>query len=353
MLREDLGHRALGAARRPAATQGDTVEFTHLGRTGLTVSRFALGTMNFGWHTDEAASVAIMDDALDHGVNFFDTADIYAGGESERILGRWLHQDPARRDRLVVATKAYNPTGSWPNSGGLSAKHLRKAAEDSLRRLQTDHLDLLQFHHVDRTTPWEEVWEACERLVRDGKVLYVGSSNFAGWHLAAAQESAKARHFLGLASEQSLYNLMERTIELEVVPAAQHYGIGLLPWSPLAGGLLAGAAAKAGEGRRGDNSTLLEHDARTARIQANLTRLQDYEALAAELGVTPTVLALAWLLQRPAVTAPVLGPRTLDQLTGSYAAFDLTLDERTTDRLDELFPGPGGPAPEAYTWSTG
>jgi NDP-hexose C3-ketoreductase / dTDP-4-oxo-2-deoxy-alpha-D-pentos-2-ene 2,3-reductase len=328
------------------------VEYTHLGRTGLTVSRFAVGTMNFGWQTDEAASVEILDDALEHGVNFFDTADIYAGGESERILGRWLAQDPERRDRVVVATKAYNPTGSWPNSGGLSAKHLRKAAEDSLRRMQTDHIDLFQFHHVDRATPWEEIWEACERLVRDGNVLYVGSSNFAGWHLAAAQESARARHFLGLASEQTLYNLLERTVELEVLPAAEHYGIGLLPWSPLAGGLLAGAAAKAGEGRRGDSSTLLEHDARTARIQDNLTRLQQYEALAAELDTPPSVLALAWLLHQPAVTAPVLGPRTLEQLTSSYPALELRLDEETLSRLDELFPGPGGPAPEAYTWST-
>jgi NDP-hexose C3-ketoreductase / dTDP-4-oxo-2-deoxy-alpha-D-pentos-2-ene 2,3-reductase len=241
------------------------------------------------------------------------------------------------------------PLEDGPNTGGLSALHIRKACEDSLRRLQTDHIDLYQFHHIDRTTSWEEIWEASERLVSDGKVVYVGSSNFGGWDLAAAQETAKARHFFGLASEQSVYNLMERAIELEVLPAARHYGIGLLPWSPLAGGLLAGAAAKATVGRRGDDSAMLGHSAREQRIADNLSRLQAYEALAADLDLTATVLALAWLLSRPGVTAPVLGPRTLQQLTGSFPALDATLDPQTAARLDELFPGPGE-APDAYTW---
>ena len=292
-----------------------------------------------------------MDAALDAGINFFDTADIYGAGASEEILGRWFAADATRRDRVVLATKLYIPLTEGPNTGGLSALHIRRACEDSLRRLQTDHIDLYQFHHIDRATPWEEIWEATERLVRDGKVIYVGSSNFAGWHLAAAQEAAKARHFLGLVSEQSIYNLMERTIELEVLPAARHYGIGLLPWSPLAGGLLAGALAKAGGGRRGDDSALLGHGAREQRIADNRASLEEYEALAGELDVTPTALALAWLLSRPGVTAPVLGPRTLDQLTGSLPALDVTLDDETADTLDQLFPGPGGEAPDAYTWS--
>jgi NDP-hexose 2,3-enoyl reductase len=323
------------------------MQYTQLGRTGAKVSRLALGTMNFGWHTDEEASRTIMDAALDAGVNFFDTADIYGAGASESILGRWFADDPARRDKVVLATKLYIPFDDSPNAGGLSALHIRKACEDSLRRLGTDHIDLYQFHHIDRTTGWEEIWEATERLVRDGKVVYVGSSNFAGWDIAAAQETAKARHFLGLSSEQSIYNLMERAIELEVLPAARYYGIGLLPWSPLAGGLLAGAAAKVG--RRGDASAMLGHSAREQRIADNLTRLQSYEALAAELDLAPTVLALAWLLSRPGVTAPVLGPRTLEQLTGSFSALDVTLDTKTLARLDELFPGPGQ-APDAYTW---
>ncbi len=326
------------------------MHYVHLGRTGARVSRLALGTMNFGWHTDEQASQQIMDAALDVGINFFDTADIYSGGGSESILGRWFTDDPSRRDKVVLATKLYVPTSDWPNAGGLSALHIRKACEDSLRRLQTDHIDLYQFHHVDRATPWEEIWEATDRLVRDGKVVYVGSSNFAGWHLAAAQEAASRRHTLGLASEQSLYNLMERTIELEVLPAARHYGIGLLPWSPLAGGLLAGAAAGAAAGRRGDDSALLAHSTRERRIAANLDRLQQYEDLAAGLDVTPAALALGWLLAQPGVTAPVLGPRTLDQLTGALPALDVGLEEETLATLDTLFPGPGGEAPDAYTW---
>jgi NDP-hexose C3-ketoreductase / dTDP-4-oxo-2-deoxy-alpha-D-pentos-2-ene 2,3-reductase len=327
------------------------MRYVPLGRTGAQVSRLALGTMNFGWHTDEPTSRQVMDAALDVGINFFDTADVYGYGASESILGRWFAGDTSRRDKVVLATKLYVPMSDWPNARGLSALHIRKACEDSLRRLQTDHIDLYQFHHVDRATPWEEIWEATDRLVRDGKVVYVGSSNFAGWHLAAAQEAANRRHTLGLVSEQSLYNLMERTVELEVLPAARHYGIGVLPWSPLAGGLLAGAAAGAAAGRRGDDSALLAHSTREQRIAANLTRLQQYEELAAELGVTPAALALGWLLSRPGVTAPVLGPRTVDQLTGALPALDLTLDDQTHDTLDKLFPGPGGEAPDAYTWS--
>jgi NDP-hexose 2,3-enoyl reductase len=325
------------------------MQYTSLGRTGAKVSRLALGTMNFGWYTDEETSRTIMNAALDAGVNFFDTADIYGAGAAESILGRWFADEPSRRDKIVLATKLYIPLEDRPNSGGLSALHIRKACEDSLRRLRTDHIDLYQFHHIDRTTPWEEIWQATERLVSDGKVVYVGSSNFAGWNLAMAQETAMARHFLGLVSEQSLYNLLERTIELEVLPAARHYGIGLLPWSPLAGGLLAGTPAESG--RRGDRSAMLGHSAREQRIADNLTRIRDYEKLAAGLELTPTVLALAWLLSRPGVTAPVLGPRTLKQLAGSLPALDVTLDPGTLAELDELFPGPGGEAPDAYTWA--
>lgn len=327
------------------------MQYTNLGRTGATVSRLALGTMNFGWHTDEDTSKGIMNDALDAGVNFFDTADVYAGGESERILGRWFAEDGVRRDKVVLATKLYIPTSEWPNSGGLNALHIRRSVEQSLQRLQTDHIDLLQFHHPDRSAPWEETWEATERLVRDGKVVYVGSSNFAGWNIAQAQEAARARHFLGLVSEQSLYNLMERTIELEVLPAARHYGLAVLPWSPLAGGLLAGVLGKeAAAGRRSDDSALLGHDARQKRIADNRTRLGAYEELAAALNVAPTTLALAWLLSQEGVTAPVLGPRTLEQFSTALPALETTLDETTLSRLDQLFPGPGGAAPDAYAW---
>lgn len=326
------------------------MQYTKLGRAGVKVSRLALGTMNFGWHTDEAASFEIMDAALDAGINFYDTANIYSGGASEEIVGRWLAQDASRRGRIVLTTKMYIPTADWPNFGGLSAVNIRRAVEDSLRRLQVEHLDLLQFHHIDRDTPFEEIWEATERLVSDGKLIYAGTSNFAGWQIAAATEAARNRNFLGPISEQSVYNLMERTVELEVLPAAQHYGLGFLPWSPLAGGLLAGSTRSLDAGRGGDGSDLLGHGARVAHVEKVRAAVEEYSKLAADLGLTPTVLALAWLLSRPGVTAPVLGPRTLDHFTGSLGATDVSLDDATVARLDELFPGPGGPAPEAYCW---
>src|SRR5215218_3474569 len=193
-----------------------------------------------------------MDRALDEGINFFDTANVYGWkkgeGVTEQILGRWFAQGGGRRDKVVLATKVFGSMGDWPNENKLSALNIRRACEGSLRRLQTDHIDLYQMHHVDRDTPWDEIWQAMELLVQQGKVLYVGSSNFAGWHIARANEIAHQRNFLGLASEQSLYNLNARTIEMEVVPAVNEYGMGLIPWSPLAGGLLAGALKKVTEG---------------------------------------------------------------------------------------------------------
>lgn len=201
------------------------MEYTHLGRTGLKVSRVCLGTMNFGPVTNEEDSFAIMDRALDAGINFFDTANVYGWkrgeGITENIIGRWLKQGGGRREKIVLATKVYGVMGDWPNEGRLSAYHIRRACEESLRRMQTDHIDLYQMHHIDRDTPWEEVWQAMEQLVREGKVIYVGSSNFAGWHIAQANETARARHFMGLVSEQSLYNLNARMIELEVIPACE------------------------------------------------------------------------------------------------------------------------------------
>src|SRR5512147_1313699 len=199
------------------------MEYIHLGRTGLKVSRLCLGTMNFGPQTSEPDSFAIMDRALATGVNFFDTADVYGWklgeGITEQIIGRWLAQGGGRRDQIVLATKAYNKMGEGPNERGLSAYHIRRACEESLRRLQTDHIDLYQMHHIERSTPWEEIWQAMEQLVREGKVIYIGSSNFAGWNLAQAQAEARARHFMGLVSEQSIYNLSNRTVELELIPA--------------------------------------------------------------------------------------------------------------------------------------
>ena len=322
------------------------MEYTNLGRTGLKVSRLCLGTMNFGPQTSESDSFAIMDQALELGINFFDTADVYGWrkgeGVTEQIIGRWLDQG-GRREQIVLATKAYNVMGDGPNDRGLSAYHIRRACDDSLRRMKTDHIDLYQMHHIERSTPWEEIWQAMEQLVREGKVLYVGSSNFAGWNIAQANERAAARHFMGLVAEQSLYNLNARTIELEVIPACKAYGLGLIPWSPLGGGLLGGALQKAKAGRRADERT-------QQTIEKHRAKLESYEQLCAELGEQPADVALAWLLSNPVVTAPIIGPRTLEQLGGSLRALELKLADETLARLDTIFPGPGGQAPEAYAW---
>jgi aryl-alcohol dehydrogenase-like predicted oxidoreductase len=323
------------------------MEFTQLGRTGLKVSRLCLGTMNFGPFTIEEDSDAIMDCALDLGINFFDTANVYGRkkgeGVTEQIIGQWLAQGGGRREKIVLATKVYGSMGDWPNESRLSAYHIKRACEESLRRLQTDHIDLYQMHHVDRFAPWEEIWQAMEQLVLEGKVIYVGSSNFAGWHIAQAQGEARARHFVGLVSEQSLYNLTARMVELEVLPACQGFGLGVIPWSPLAGGLLGGTLQRITEGRRmGDNAQ--------QRIEELRPQLEQYESFCKELGEAPAAVALAWLLHQPAVTAPIIGPRTMDQLTNGAHAVEIKLSEDQLKKLDEIWPGPGGAAPEAYAW---
>jgi len=323
------------------------MDYVHLGRSGLKVSRLCLGTMNFGPETTEADSKMIMDYALELGINFFDTADVYGWevgeGVTEQILGRWFAQGGGRREKVVLATKVFGRMGDWPNQSRLSALHIKQACEASLRRLQTDYIDLYQMHHVDRHAPWEEIWQAMEQLHREGKVLYVGSSNFAGWHLAQAQEMAKQRHFLGLVSEQSLYNLNDRMIELEVIPACEAYGIGLIPWSPVARGLLAGALEPAVSGRRADE------DLRKT-VEKYRPRLKAYETVCRELGEEPAHVAMAWLLHQPAVTSPIIGPRTMDQLKGTIRVLTLSLSSKILKQLDEIFPGPGGQAPEAYAW---
>ena len=323
------------------------MEYVQLGRSGLKVSRLCLGTMNFGPHSSEADSFAIMDKALDLGINFFDTANVYGWktgeGITEQIIGRWFAQGGGRREKVVLATKVFGRMGDWPNQSRLSAVHIRQAVEASLQRLQTDHIDLYQMHHIDRNSPWEEVWQAMEVLVQQGKVIYVGSSNFAGWHIARAQEEARSRHFMGLVSEQSLYNLDARSIELEVIPACKAYGLGVIPWSPLAGGLLGGVLQKIDEGRRASKHAREE-------IEKKRPLLKAWEAFCKEMGEAPANVALAWLLINPVVTAPIIGPRTIDQLTGSLRALKIRITKAELKHLDEIFPGPGGEAPEAYAW---
>jgi aryl-alcohol dehydrogenase-like predicted oxidoreductase len=331
------------------------MEFAHLGRCGLTVSRLCLGTMNFGPLTSEVESHSIMDSAHEYGINFFDTANAYglrsggtsglgAGmGSTEEIVGRWFAQGGGRRERTVLATKLYANMGPWPNEGKLSALNIRRALDASLRRLQTDYVDLYQFHHIDRDTPWEEIWQAIDVAITAGKVLYVGSSNFAGWHIGQAQATAAQRNMLGLSSEQSLYNLIVRDIELEVIPAAQHYGVGIIPWSPLHGGLLGGVLRKEREGKRRLEGRAAE------TVAAKRAQIEAFEDFAAELGHDPGDVALAWLLHQPAVTAPIIGPRIQEHLDSAVRALDVHLDEKALARLDEIFPG-YRTAPEHYAW---
>ncbi len=323
------------------------MQHVRLGRTGLHVSRLCLGTMNFGPQTSERDSFAIMDRALELGIDFFDTANVYGWktgeGVTEQIIGRWFAQGGGRRERVVLATKVYGRMGKHPNEQHLSARHIRAACDDSLRRLKTDHIDLYQMHHVDRDTPWEEIWQAMELLVAQGKVLYVGSSNFAGWHIAQANAVATARDFLGLVSEQSFYNVAARTVELEVLPSCRAHGLGVLPWSPLGGGFLGGALAKLTEGRR-------TGERQREMIEKHRGALEAWERLCAEHGTPPSEVAIAWLLHQPAVTAPIVGPRTMEQLEANACAVDVRLDKETLAAIDRIFPGPGGEAPEAYAW---
>ncbi|MFP1626364.1 aldo/keto reductase [Streptomyces sp. 5K101] len=329
------------------------MRYTQLGRTGLKVSRLVLGTMNFGPQTDEPTSHTIMDAALDAGLNFFDTANVYGWGENkgrtEKIIGNWFAKGGDRRDKVVLATKVYgNMAGDgdpWPNHDRLSALNIRRAVDASLKRLRTDYIDLYQFHHIDRRTPVEEIWQAIDVLIAQGKILYAGSSNFPGWKIAQANETARRLGSYGLVSEQCLYNLAERRAEMEVIPAAQEYGLGVIPWSPLHGGLLGGVIKKEVEGGRratGRSADALADTAVRAQVQA-------YEDLLDKHGLEPGETALAWLLSRPGVTGPIVGPRTPEQLESALRAVELELSEEVLTSLDEIFPGPG-PSPEAFAW---
>ena len=323
------------------------MQYTHLGRAGLQVSRLCLGTMNFGPETTEPDSFAIMDHAHELGINFFDTANVYGWktgeGATEQIIGRWFAQGGGRREKTVIATKAFGAMGEWPNESKLSALHIKRACEGSLRRLQTDYIDMYQMHHIDRGTPWEEVWQAMEQLVTEGKVIYIGSSNFAGWHIAQANEVARNRHFMGLVSEQCKYSLAERRVELEVLPACAAYGLGVIPWSPLGSGMLGGILQGPSEGRRASGHV-------QKMLARNKEKVVAYEALCAELGEEPATVALGWLLANPVVTAPIIGPRTMEQLDGSLRALEINLSKETMKKLDAIWPGPGGAGPEAWAW---
>lgn len=322
------------------------MEYVNLGRAALKVSRLCLGTMNFGPQTSEEDSYKIMDKALDLGINFFDTANVYGWkkgeGVTEQIVGRWWAQGSGRRDKVVIATKVYGDMGDWPNQNRLNKLTIRRELDNSLRRLKTDYIDLYQMHHVWRDASWDELWEAFEVAIQQGKILYVGSSNFAGWHIAQANEAAKHRKTLGLVSEQSIYHLLNRNIELEVIPASEKYGVGIIPWSPLAGGLLGGVIEKENQGRRAGEGV-------QKQLEKNRDKIEAWENLCRELSEEPADVAIAWMLQNPAITAPIIGPRTIEQLEGQIRSLEIKLSDETNQKLNEIFPGKKT-APEDYAW---
>lgn len=323
------------------------MEYSTLGKSGLQVSKLCLGTMNLGKLVDEKTSFSILDAALNAGINFIDTANVYGGisqrGRTEEIIGKWISQRSDLRDKIVLATKVFGKMGDDVNERGLSAFHVRNACEESLRRLKTDHIDLYQMHHIHRPTSWEEIWQTMEQLFQSGKIIYNGSSNFAAWHIVEAQLKARSRNYLGIVSEQSLYNLTNRMIELEVIPACKKYGIGIIPWSPLAEGILAGIL-----------NTKIGMRKKTEIVQKILTlvlkQVEDYEKFCLSIDKNPEAVAIAWLLKNPVISSIIIGPRTVSQVNGMIEALQTKLNEEEMLELEKIWPGPGGEAPEAYAW---
>ena len=334
------------------------MQYTKLGRSSLEVSRICLGTMHFGGVAPEEECFKIMDRALELGINFFDTANVYGGrgnhGHSETIIGKWFSQRPGSRDKVVLATKVYGnmADADLPNEErGISLYKVRKHCADSLRRLQTDHIDLYQVHHFVRNMSGEEFWGIFEKLVADGDVLYMGSSNFPGWGLAKFQLLAWQRGFMGLVSEQTQYNLLSRFPELDVLPAAREFGIGVIPYMPIAGGLLTGKLS-APDGSR-THSVSKEYG---IDLGEHNTQLMGFSKLCRELGEKEHIVAIAWTLAHPAVASPIVGIRTVEQLDGIERAADLKLSPEVLAKLDQLFdinhgrPLQPGEAPEAFSW---
>jgi aryl-alcohol dehydrogenase-like predicted oxidoreductase len=327
------------------------MEYCHLGRSGLHVSRLCLGTGNFGtggsekanWGTvGEAEAFQIMDAALDAGINFFDTANVYGGlghrGYTEEIIGRWFAQGGGRREKTVLATKVgrimeEDETDGPNKPEGLSLYKIRRHFEASLRRLQTDHVELLQMHKVDRRVTWDELWEAFEGLVRQGKLDYVGSSNSSAWDIMKAQHAAKDRHFMGLVSEQTRYDLLGRLAELEIIPAATDLGIGLTIFSPLVRGLL-------GIDMLSPLSRPISDVAR-AQMGGYKTQLVAFSHLCRDLGEAEATVALAWTLSHEAISSVIIGPCSVADLHGLLRSVELKLDAPTLQKLDDIFPGPG------------
>lgn len=346
------------------------MKYTTLGRTGAKVSKVCLGTMNFGAATDEKECFRIMNRAVELGIQFFDTADFYgdpAGrGITETIIGKWFEGEK-KRDEVFLATKCYASTGKMgPNDHGLSACHIRKACDESLQRLKTDHIDLYFMHHYDRgyrsvtelhnigaekeadfecniygslAPSFEETLEAMDRLKMQDKITYIGSANFPAWAIAHFNGLSRLNHMSGTVVDQEIYNLSNRALEAEVIPACRELGVGLMTYSPLAGGILAGYNKIKERKRFAENDVLHLRD-----------KLQAYDQLCAELGENPSDVAVAWILNNKIVTSVILGPRTVEQLEDCVKALEIKLPEDFLKKLDEIWSGPAGEAPECYAW---
>jgi aryl-alcohol dehydrogenase-like predicted oxidoreductase len=333
------------------------MEYVKLGKTNTDISKICLGTMHFGAKADEKESFRIMDCAIDNGINFFDTADIYGPtwGLSEKIVGNWISQKPENRDKIVLATKVFwydRAAADWPNIGkGISAYKVRKNVEGSLQRLKTDLIDLYQVHHIDRTVSEDEFWNTFELVRQQGKIHYLGTSNFPGWGLSQFQQAAKRKGLTGIVSEQHMYNLFCRYPELEVLPAAERNSIGVLSYMPLAGGLLTGNRKP-------------EEGSRTAAVSGeygipldNNTMLDQYANICKDIGEEERNVAIAWVLANPAVSSAIVGIRKVEHLEGILKAAEIKLDQETMERLNDLFTISSGrplrnnlPTPEAYAW---
>ena len=311
------------------------MEYRRLGKAGVEVSRLCLGCMNFGGPTDENDSLRIIDHALDAGINFLDTENVYTGGNSEAIVGKAIRD---KRDRVVLATKVHWPVGKGPNRSGSSRYHIMQQVEQSLRRLQTDHIDLYQLHRPDPDTPLEETLSALTDLVRQGKVRYLGTSKFASWELCEAIWTARVHGFEPVVCDQPPYSILGRRIENEVLPFCRKYGVGVIPFNPIAGGWLSGTYRRGQPLPAGSRGARMQWDLDSPRNRALLDAVEALIPLAEELGTTLSRFAMAWILHNPDITSPITGPRTLDQLNETLEALNLEIPEPILERVDAICP---------------
>ncbi|MCD6518714.1 MAG: aldo/keto reductase [Anaerolineae bacterium] len=314
------------------------MEFVNLGSSGLKVSRLCLGTMTFGREADEPTSFQLMDRFVDLGGNFIDTADIYSAGASEEIVGRWLKKR-GMRDKIILATKVYGVTGPGPNDGGLSRLHIQQAVEASLKRLQTDVIDLYQIHRWDPSTPIEETLETLNDLVRQGKVRYLGCSNLAAWQLCKFLQASKENHWSKFISIQPIYNALNRSIESELLPLCAREGLGVITYNPLAGGMLTGKYKRGGAMPSGARLEAFKNYYQRYYTEEALDLVEAFVQAAQERQITPAQLALAWVLAEPRVTCPIIGARNLEQFEDTIQGLQIELSPEERQQIPAVLPG--------------